>query len=471
MVKTWMARRRLGPGIAEASWLLLAGLLVVGVPVRGLAAQLPAADLGRLGSSSVDERRAAAEAIESLGSSGPAAIESIAQQLNDLRHSGDARTPSSMGDLRAGGGKEADSVDLLVHQKPDPSVVRALATVSLMRALVRIGTTPAVRQLVQVASDAGGAFRPELFRDLKLLDERASAALIEARGDPSPEIRLWAKDTLDALGKRTPGDAVQTTSDQVLVDVLRAYATIRDVDALPVVLSFVNSERLPVRAAAREATLAYGQDAVGKVRATYAALTGERSPDDGTAAEVDQRLFDAYDRHRLRDVYARLDQGLTRQRRGDVDGAIADFDNVLARQPVLDRGKEIVPAYVAYAEAIELTDRARAKDYLRRALRLEMDDPGPTSSHIQSEIRFLEGADLMSQGIVDTVPFEQALALDQTNAHARAQLDRLRADATSRRTREGRIAAAVGAAGLTFLTVGLFALGIHRRRYGARSPR
>ena len=287
-------------------------------------------------------------------------------------------------------------------------------------------------------------------------DNRASAALIELHGDASPEKRTWAKDVLEALGKRTPGDTVQTTNDQVLVDVLHAYAAIHDLDALSVVLSFVNSERLPVRAAAREATLAYGADAEAKVRTTYAALSGERAPEGADAADVARRLFDTYDKYRLRDVYTLLDAGLTKQRDGDLDGAIADFDNVLARQPLLDHGKDVVAAYVEYAEAIEPSDHRRAKDYLRKALRLAMDEAGPRLNHIQSEIRFLDGADLMSQGIVDTAPFEQRWCSNPANSHARAQLNRLRADATSRRNREGRIAAAVGAAGLTFLTVGLF---------------
>ena len=100
--------------------------------------------------------------------------------------------------------------------------------------------------------------------------------------------------------------------------------------------------------------------------------------------------------------------------------------NVLARQPILDRGKDMVAAYVAYAESIETADHVRARDYLRKALRLSMDDAGPGSDHIQSEMRFLDGADLMSQGIVDTAPFERALELDPSNVHARAQLNRLR---------------------------------------------
>ncbi len=468
MTTTRMAMPRLGARAARASFavMLASALLLSAFNLR--ADEGLTAALAGLRSESADERRAAAQAVESFGSSGNDAVTSIAKQLMDVERTGESRIPRLAVETRPGAGKDPDLVEMLVHERPEPSVTRALVTLCLMRALVRVGTTPAVRQLLRTAFQAGAQVRPELLRELKQLDDRATAALIEMRGDPSPEMRAWAKDSLETLGKRTPGDTVQTTSDPILVDVLHAYATVRDVDALPVVLSFVNSDRLPVRAAAREATLAYGADAVSKLRATYAALTGERLADTLDPAAVAQKLFDAYDRYRLRDVYALLDAGFAKERDGDLAGAIADFDNVLARQPILDRGKDMVAAYVAYAESIETADHVRARDYLRKALRLSMDDAGPGSDHIQSEMRFLDGADLMSQGIVDTAPFERALELDPSNVHARAQLNRLRADAMSRRNREGRIAAAVGTAGLSFLAVGLFALRLHRRRVGSR---
>jgi tetratricopeptide (TPR) repeat protein len=440
VVKTWTA-------------LLFAGLLA-GAPHA--LAQEPATTLAHLASPSIDQRRGAAATLASLGSTSSDATGAIAQQLAWLRRNDDGRVSNVMRELRFGSGTQDDLVELLVQLNPDPAVARALATACLVRALTHIGTTPAVRQLVMVAADAGGVFRPALFKELKTLDERATAALIEARGDASPDIRAWAKDVLEALGKRTPGDSVQTTDDRVLVDVLRAYAAIRDIDATPVVLSFVNSDRSQVRAAAREATLSYGQDALGKVRATYAALTGERLPDNVDAGAAAHELFDAYDHYRLRDVYARLDEGLAKQQSGDIDAAIADFENVLARQPVLDRRAEIVPGYVAYAELLEQTDRAGALQYLRGALRL--DDADSRSNRVRSEIRYLEGEELISRGVGDTEPFEQALALDPQNAHARAKLDDLRAGVEFRRARERRFAAAVIVAGLALLTIGVIVL-------------
>jgi tetratricopeptide (TPR) repeat protein len=294
--------------------------------------------------------------------------------------------------------------------------------------------------MVLMASDAGGVLRPELSRQVKAMGERAIAALIEARRDPSPETRTWATNLLEGMGKKTPGDAVQSKDNQVLADVLHAYANIKDLDALPVVLSFVNSDRAQVRAAAREATLAYGQDAQWKLREAYAVLTGEPAPEGMPAADLAKKLFDAYDRFRLQEVYALLDAGLARLRDDKLDEAVADFDQVLARQPLLDRRAEMVPGYVQYAESIESKDRAAALATLRKALRL--DEQGPQSSHVRSEIDYLEGEDLLARGVDDTEPFEQALVLDPQNAKARAELDRLHATAETSRTRGWRIVAA-----------------------------
>jgi tetratricopeptide (TPR) repeat protein len=418
--------------------------------------------LARLGSASIEERRQAARALSSLGPNGPDAVAGIADQLATLRRRDDGALVGVLRGLHPSATKDVDLVELLVLERPDAQVVRGLAIVCLMRALARVGTTSAVKQLILVASDAGGAFRPELLRELKQLDERATAALIEARGDPSPEMRAWVKDVLEALGKRTPGDTVQTTNDQVLIDVLHAYATIRDPDAVAVVLSFVNSERTQVREAAREATLAFGQEAMGRIRATYAALTGERLPEGDSAVDAAGKLFAAYDHYRLRDVYAQLDEGLARWKAGDLDQAVADFDNVLARQPMLDRRAEIAPAYAAYGETLEQADRPRAVDYMRRAVRLDDTAGGP--SHMRSELRYLEGEDLMDRGIVETGPFEEALALDPNNARARARLDRLQADAKSQRARQNRVGAAVIVMGLALLALGAAALRERTRR-------
>lgn len=415
--------------------------------------------VAELGRDSVDDRRAAAKAISTLGED---AVPAVLHKLAELRRAGEGGMLAATRSFRERASKEPgfDLVEALVAQKPDAVITRALVVASLLRTLAHVGTVAALRGMVPVAGDFGGAFRPELTRQVKQLGERAIPALLEARHESSSDVRYWANTQLEALGKRTPGDMVQTSDDQVIADVLRAYALLKDLDALPVVLSFVNSDHVLVRAAAREATLAYGQDAMWKLREAYAVLTGDQAPEGSTAADLAKKLFDTYDRYRLEEVYALLDDGLARQKGHDLKGAIAAFDEVLARQPLLDRRPEMAPAYAEYGESLEGSDRAAALLYMRKALRL--DESGERTKHVKSELLYLEGEDLLARGIPDTEPFEQAISLDATNGRARAELDCMRVRTESGRARVYRLLAAGVLLVVAFVGVAVF--GGRRRR-------
>jgi tetratricopeptide (TPR) repeat protein len=415
--------------------------------------------LAPLSSGSIDERRAAAKAVSSLGED---AAPAIGRKLADMRKGGDGGSFAAIKAAREHAGKEGtfEQLEALVELRPEPGVTRALVTTALVRALVHAGTTPALRLLIPVASDAAGIMRPELSRQMKALGDRSLPVLIEARRDAAPETRTWAANLLEAMGKRMPSDVVQTKDNQVLADVMHAYGVTKDLDALPVVLSFVNSDRAQVRAMAREATLAYGQEALWKLREAYSVLTGEQAPEGTSAADLAKKLFGAYDRYRLHDVYALLDRGLGEAQAGQMADAVRDLDEVLARQPMLDRRAEAAPVYAKWGESLEESDRPAALAALRRSLRL--DEAGPDSSHVRAEVLALEGEDLVSRGVVDTEPFEQALALDPGNARAKANLDRIHAQDAAGQSRTWRLLAAVAV--LVLAIVGIFVVGARRKK-------
>ena len=419
--------------------------------------------LAPMGDPNVDARRAAAKSVSELGGD---ATSAIAQKLAELRKTGGAPAQASMRALRDQLGaktndKSFDLIEALIAQgaKSSAEARAALTEACLLRALAHVGTTPAARQLVMASSDAGGAFKVEIARLVMQLGERAVAALVEARKDS--ELRAWAGNLLDALGKRLPGDAVQTKDNQVLSDVLRAYGSVKDLDAIPVILSFVNSDRAQVRAAARDALAAYGQDAIWKLREAYAALTGKPANDGLTAPQLAKELFDAYDKFRLQEVYALLDDGLAKQRAGHLEDATAAFDKVLARQPMLDRRADMIPGYVQLAQSIEERDRPRALAYLRKALRL--DETGPRAAEIQSEVLYLEGQELLARGIADADVFRRAVALDPGNVRAQAELTRLEAQADTKQNSLQRWAAAAAVFALAIAGIILFG--------GRRAPR
>jgi tetratricopeptide (TPR) repeat protein len=418
--------------------------------------------LSGLAAEAEDVRRAAATDVANLG---PDATAAIARRLAELRKLPGGAVAAAVKPARDGKGGEPEMVEALLRGRSSAAGERAtLTTLVLLRALAHAGTTPAVRQLVKVAGDHGGALRPEVAHHLKALGDRAVPALIETRREPSSELRHWALSQLEAMGKRVPGDAVQTKDNAVLTDVLRAFAAVHDMDALPVLLSFVNADRLQVRTAAREALLQFGQDAIWKLREAYATVTGKPAPDGVPAAAIAKDLFAAYDRMRLQEVYGLLDEGLARVQEGKLEEAVLAFDKVLARHPMIERRGEMVSGYVAYALTLEETDPPRALALLRKASRLWPETP--RAPQIDAEIAYLEGKDLLARGIVDVEPFQRALTLDPGHEKSRAELRRLEGASEERQERFRNYAA--GTAVVVVALLGIVLFGTARR---ARSPR
>jgi tetratricopeptide (TPR) repeat protein len=403
----------------------LDGGLAVAAPDReaGLTRGELDAMLGGLGDGDASKRRAAATAVATLGEE---AVAVISDKLAEMRRGSDEGAASLLRSMRERGTHDQgpDWVEALLLQRADPPQRRALTLVCLLRALAHARTTAAAKQLLAASTDLAGALRPEITRLVKQMGERAVPALIESRLDAAPEARSFGASLLEAIGKRVPTEAVRTTDNGLLSETLRAYGAAGDMEALPLVLSFANSERAEVRAAARRATLAYGQDGVWRLRESYAVLLGEPAPEGATAADLAAKLFEAYDRYRMRDVRALVDRGLSALRAGNADEAVATFDDALSREPMVDRRGEMAPAYVRRGESLMKADPAAALAVLRKALRL--DERGPQSDHVRSEILCLEGEQARARGVDDTYPFEQALRLDPDNRAAKASLASLR---------------------------------------------
>ncbi|MFO0759810.1 MAG: hypothetical protein U0359_25215 [Byssovorax sp.] len=339
---------------------------------------------------------------------------------------------------------EGDWLDFLLAQ-PHPKdkdwqdMVRLTA---MERMLTAVGTTPAVRELIAFHAYFGEMLRIDLQRQITKLRDKAVPALIEARQHDAKIVQRWANKELDALGRAIPGEAVASNDTQILADVLRAYGRTRDVDAVRVILSFCNSDRVQLRDASREAVAAIGEPGIWQLRDQYLSLTGNKAPKDWTWDRIARELFALYDRARLTEVYKLMDEGTAAMKDGKVVDATAAFDKVLARAPLFERRKEMVKAYYARAVELEGGDREAALVMMRKALRL--DPKGDLAKTIEAEVAYLEGAIAVDHGAPDKTAFERALDLDPKHERAKKALAALEDKVVERQSELPRYGAAGG---------------------------
>jgi hypothetical protein len=294
---------------------------------------------------------------------------------------------------------------------------------AMERMLANVGTTPAVRELLQMYSYFGELLRIDLARQVHKLRDKAVPALIEGRQHDAKIVQRFAVKELDLLGRTIPGEAVGVTDPQILADILRAYGRTRDVDAVRVVLSFCNSERIKLREAAREAITAIGEPGIWQLRDAYLNQTGNKAPREFTWDRIARELFGMYDRARLAEVYKLMDEGVEFANAQKWIEATDAFDKVLARSPVFERRKEMAKAYVERAKLVESKDSAAALELLRKALRL--DPKGDGAKKIEADIAYLEGLALIEKGTPDKFPLQKAIEIDPSHERAKRALAEL----------------------------------------------
>jgi tetratricopeptide (TPR) repeat protein len=349
-----------------------------------------------------------------------------------------------------GSGEKTKTPDYLVmleaHARPDDRTwVDLVSVVALSRMLRQIGTVAAARELIGIYARFGEFLRVDTQLGLEMLGERAAAALIEAERHQASKVSTWATRQLDALGKGIPGEAVQTTDPQVLADILRAYGRARDPDAARLVISFANSERTQIRDASRQAVVLMGEVANWQLRDTYENVVGRKPPREWSWERTARELFGEFDGMRLSEVQTLFERGLSAEKAGKLDDAVAAYDSVLAQDPFFERGPEMVPGYMTYARNHLESDRGKAELALRRATRLS--PPGSAEANIaESLLLTLEAEALVARHIPDVALLKKADQLDPGNARARKLLTRIESTDQDREARVLRLRYAVAGA-------------------------
>ncbi len=347
-----------------------------------------------------------------------------------------------------------DLLTLLMGIPRAPDVDAAVERVTLARALGRIPTADAGRALVSLAGFYNGLFRQEIARIIQgQARDYVLPGLIELR-NPSEGMRIFTRQVREGLRRVTPGETVQQHDNALLAEILRAYGSMHEPDAMRVVVSFVNSDRAQVRDAARWSVSEYGRESLNALREAYEMYEGHPSDVQWGWERTAQEIYQANDRRREAEVAAAMDEGLAAGRAGHDEDMVARFRYVLARHPAFERRGEMVGPLESYARRLETTDAVRAEGMYRLALWL--DPSGPRARVLRGEILFLDAERALARGVADPELYQAVLRVDPANARARDQLEQVEQSGVLRARKHRREVGAVAI--LCLALAGLWAL-------------
>ena len=311
------------------------------------------------------------------------------------------------------------------HPK-DPAWRDCVLLAAMLRMLSASGTVDGARELVTAYAKFGEFIRVEVQQRLSDMKDRALAALIEARRHPAEKVARWAGLRLDQMGRAIPSESVRTDDFEALADILRAYGRVRDPDAARIIVSFANSERTQLRAAARQAIVLLGSVGMWQLRDAYEDVVGRRPRRDWTWERTARELFGEFDRLRLARVYGTFIEGLRHLEKGELELMGRSFDLVLAKDPLFEKRSQMATGYFQLAQFWRDRKPQAALEALMRVDRLSSDES--LAKQARSLALTLRALQSTSHGVFDTNRLTYALELDPNNRLARDALAKSQPD-------------------------------------------
>lgn len=404
-------------GLAFAVTLALLLGATGGASAQGISTELLAQWGEQLGDDDAAQRAAAYEHLSTLPSSALPALRLRIPQLrrpimdSEASYEAVRKFRHSMGSRRAD-----DMVDIAPGVLPwlettrDRLTVRMAERLALLRSLEAIGDAEAGRGICDLWGIDMVPWRWEAKRVLSRHGAAMLPMLLEARSHDDAGVRRFARWAIGELHLRRPGEAVQTLMHDPsrLSELLLAYASSHDFDAMPVVVSFVDDPNEDVRAASRSAMQSYGRNGVWMLRRAHRNLLGERADAAWGWRSTMDRLYAALDARRLAPLYERLDGALAAGRGGDLEAMTGTYDELLREAPMLERRGEMAPGYAELAAVRAQAgayDEARA--LYRRAARLATE---PSAADYRAEAVFVDAELRRAAGVADDGAYREVLS-------------------------------------------------------------
>ena len=251
----------------------------------------------------------------------------------------------------------------------------AMMVMCLLTALDSLDTLAGYKVMIDFSVRHAGLFRHEIGRMLTAHGIAVMPALIYSRGSENEEIHMFAVKWIRDLGNPLLSEQVKIRNPRRLSQLLEAYASVNDLDAIDITLSMTNHGSSIVRRAARASLESYGRNALWPVRRLYENTFGKEPTANRSVEQLVKEIYRHFDTLRLTKLTELFEKGLEARRMQDYEAMDDMFRLVLRQDPVFPRRGEMATAYRELAEKNEAAgDYEQATLLYRMALRLVTDD-------------------------------------------------------------------------------------------------
>ncbi len=362
--------------------------------------------------------------------------------------------------------QEMPKIDLPLVPPADREGLRtdALRVVATMRALAATHRAEAVEPIFKLAFVLDGVFRDECGRQLRAIGDAAVAPLVHLQyarvipGVMGAKQRRYAVYQLDRMDRARPLKAITTAPDDRLRAVLiHAYGEARALDAVEAILDQLNAQSHRVRREARWAFRRYVEGPapppapVRKRKLPGGQQETDEKPDYLTYREVAElalqkrvadlglptpvakapalplAMFEAVVAHDDAERNAEWERAFVAARAqtdaGDLDGALGNYEWILAHDPTSSRRGEMSPTFARAADARRRAgklDEAAALYWKAAALA-----PPDAAPKLEAQASFLDAERARALGKTEEAALRRAVALDPTQLDAKARLERI----------------------------------------------
>jgi tetratricopeptide (TPR) repeat protein len=308
------------------------------------------------------------------------------------------------------------------HPELGTGAVGALRVLTMLTALDALDTLAAYKVMIEFSPRHAGVFRHEIGRMLIAHGVDVMPALIYGRGSKSEEIHMFSVKWIRDMGNPLLSEQVKIKNPRRLAQLLEAYASVNELDAIDVTLSLTNHQSVFVRAAARSALRVYGRNALWPARRKYENTFNEEPANDASVESVLKALYKHFDKKRLMATEKIFTKGLGLYRKGKLPEMEQAYREVLSKEPLFPRRGEMAEGFLALSRSYsEKGESALAKKALLTALWVS-EPESDIARQIEARQLWLRAEELKKAGLATPGVYQRILELDPTHEGAAEML-------------------------------------------------